>query len=117
MLSLRVVAERNPATKVAVKSAMVVDGDALRVVVMTIDSSGVGTRVPPPRKIRPRRVARSKPAWTEPRSLGKGDWFVVARAVGEGPLALCASQRGSVSYAWPRWRIATTRTVFASRIS
>lgn len=25
--------------------------------------------------------------------------------------------RGSVSYAWPRWRIATTRTVLASRRS
>ena len=62
--------ERNPATNAPVNfadlSEMVGDGDVLGDVLtvagMTIDSSGAGTRVPPPRTIRPRRVPQTNPA-------------------------------------------------------
>jgi hypothetical protein len=62
---LRVLAERNPATKAAVNSvdeADMLGDDALTVAGITIDSSATGTGVPHPRTIRPPRVPHANPA-------------------------------------------------------
>ena len=74
----------------------------------------------------PRRVHRRRPAFA-PVALGRGAPLEPPRLdlrleeLAQNKAFACArhsaSQRGSVSYAWPRWRIATTRTLLVSRSS
>lgn len=85
MSSLRLVAERNPATKVAaLQSAMVVDGDALRVVGRTIDSFGWA-------RASRRRGGSDPDAWLGPPRRGPR---AVSRAMVVGPQCRRCGTRG-----------------------